>query len=153
MRYSLFSDVTRRRLALSYRHLGTTYRSHLQGSISPGRNFRSSGVLRSVDRKMEHVRTSRYRVALLEQASVDLKAPSFAGNNKTVEGRGGGGRRGAGIYVRSGIRTHAPSAQSSSVSPSTRPLRSAESYYRPFEQIVYQKSGVHTFSKNLTSKF
>jgi hypothetical protein len=32
---SLFRDVTQRRLVAGYRHFGTTYQSHLQGSCSP----------------------------------------------------------------------------------------------------------------------
>jgi hypothetical protein len=31
LRYSLFREVTHRRLVVSYRRFGTTYRSHLQG--------------------------------------------------------------------------------------------------------------------------
>ena len=82
MRSSLFWDVTQRRMALNYGRLRTNCRSHLQGSISPRRRLRSSAMLRSVDLKMEHVQASRHLVGLLERASADLKASSFAGNNK-----------------------------------------------------------------------
>ena len=34
MRYGLFCDFTQRRLAVCYRHFGTSYWSHLRGSIS-----------------------------------------------------------------------------------------------------------------------
>ena len=54
-------------------------------------------MLLSVDLTTEHVQASRYRVGLLQRAAADLKASSFAGNNKTGEG-------GADIYVTSGIR-------------------------------------------------
>jgi hypothetical protein len=37
MRSALFSGFTERGMAVSYRRLGTTYRSHLQGSGSPRR--------------------------------------------------------------------------------------------------------------------
>jgi len=32
MRYALFWDITQRRVVITCRHFGTTYRSHLQGS-------------------------------------------------------------------------------------------------------------------------
>jgi len=35
LRSSLFWDATQRRLVVTYRRFGTTYRSHLQGSGSP----------------------------------------------------------------------------------------------------------------------
>jgi hypothetical protein len=37
LRLSLIWDVTQRKLAAIYRHFGTAYRSHLQGSSSPRR--------------------------------------------------------------------------------------------------------------------
>jgi len=35
LRYSLFWDVTQRRLVVSFRHFGRTCQCHLQGSDSP----------------------------------------------------------------------------------------------------------------------
>jgi len=58
-------------------------------------------MLRSVDLKTIHVQASRYLVELLQRASADLNASSFAGNNNPPRG---GGIRGADIYVTSGIR-------------------------------------------------
>jgi hypothetical protein len=36
---SLFCDVTQRRLVVSHRSFGTTYRSHIQGSSGPRRSL------------------------------------------------------------------------------------------------------------------
>jgi hypothetical protein len=37
MRPALFWDITQRRVVILYRRFGTTYRSHLQGSLKMGR--------------------------------------------------------------------------------------------------------------------
>jgi hypothetical protein len=37
-RYALFAEFTLRRMVVSYRRFGTTYRSNFQGSSSPRRN-------------------------------------------------------------------------------------------------------------------
>lgn len=37
MRYALFCDIAQHRVVIMYRHFGTTYRPHLQGSRSPRR--------------------------------------------------------------------------------------------------------------------
>jgi hypothetical protein len=46
MKSALFWNITRGRVVILYRRFGTTYRSHLQGSISPRRQERTSWPLK-----------------------------------------------------------------------------------------------------------
>jgi hypothetical protein len=84
MRSALFWDITQRRVVIPYRRLGTTYRSHLQGSRSPSRIASSRN---SWPFKMEPIRRTETSVKDNHSTLRNTSEECRSNNNKCLEGK------------------------------------------------------------------